>query len=55
MLDRGLDAGAVFGDRAGEGDEGFELAAARPLKPGVQQRAGVLGRDAVDRAQLFFE
>jgi hypothetical protein len=50
VLDCGFDSGALFGDRAGELDERLEAAAARPRQPGVQQRAGVLCRDAVDLA-----
>jgi hypothetical protein len=55
VFDRGLDAGALVSDRAREPDERLHAAAARPPKPGVRERWGVLGRDAVDRAQLLVE
>jgi len=55
VLDRGFDPWALLFDRARELDERLQAAATRPLKPGVQQRAGVLCRDAVDLAQLLLE
>jgi hypothetical protein len=45
----------VVADRAGELDKRREAAAPRPLQPGVEDGERLVGIEAVDLAQLFFE
>ena len=53
--DRGLDHSALLGDPSGELDERLEAAASGPAQPGLEQREGLVGGDAVDLAELFVE
>ena len=50
VFDRGEDPVALLFDCPRELDERWEPAALGPCQPGVQERLGVLGGDAIDLA-----
>ena len=52
---RGLDPGALLGDRFCELDERLQAASSRPFQPTVEQLERLLDGDVVDLAQLLLE
>jgi hypothetical protein len=55
VLDRGLDPGALLGDRLGQPDERWQATSPRPRDPPVEQRDRRSGREAVDLPELLLE
>ena len=55
VCDRGLDAGALVADRAGELSERLQATSPGPLQPRVEGADRLAGFDAVDLSELLFE